>query len=234
MHEITDARLEAILRSVGDHLDVGDEAPVARVRSIARRPGRHRHLVGAAAALLVVVAVGLALAPVRRTVATWLSIGDTEITMQVADHTSDPSGLPTLVDGAERYPLEEAAPSIVPGDAVRGTPLGPPDGIAVPAEGGVLLLWSQGSTTLWIRRPDVDAGTLFRKLVDVGDDVGRVDRLGDGALAVRGVHVLVTPSRRVAANTVLLWTERAREYRLESDLPLDEMITVARAIDAED
>jgi hypothetical protein len=48
---------------------------------------------------------------------------------------------------------------------------------------------------------------------------------------VTGEHVLETPYRRVKAGTVLLWTEGAAEYRLESDLDETTMLDIAHALD---
>ncbi len=58
-----------------------------------------------------------------------------------------------------------------------------------------------------------------------------IDGLGDAALIVTGGHVLETPYRRVKAGTVLLWTDGATEYRLESDLDEATMLDIAHDLD---
>jgi hypothetical protein len=108
--------------------------------------------------------------------------------------------------------------------------LGAPDRIALPPEGGVLLVWNPGPATLWIL-PTVDPADIrMRKLLDELDAVEPVFALGGGAVFVHGDHVLTTPNRTVAADNVLLWRERGVEYRLESDAQLDEILTTARSV----
>ncbi len=61
-----------------------------------------------------------------------------------------------------------------------------------------------------------------KKLVDAGEPAESIAGVGDEALIVEGTHVLETPHRRLAADTVLLWVDGDKEYRLESDLDRDD------------
>ena len=228
MRELSDADLDAVLHSVGEHLEVGGGRADATER-LADHTDRQRPMLRSAAVLLaVVLAATVAVAPVRRTLAGWLWIGHTEITATVAEGSDS---LPELTDGSEPITRAEAAATGIPVDAIGATPLGDPERWARPVEGGVLALWSEGSTTLWIRSADGDTGVLLRKLVGADADVRRIAGLGDAALSIRGDHVLQTPARRVGAGTVVLWTDAGLEHRLESHLRLDRMVDVAGAID---
>jgi hypothetical protein len=232
-----DARLAAILASVGDHLivDVAIEPPgtfaVAPIRTGARRRPGWKRVAIAAAVVAVVLASSLALPPVRTAVARWLGIGSTEVRFG-GPGDRDLAGLPTLVTGARPLqPAEAESVLAAPLPDTSGTPLGPAQQLAQPPEGGVVMLWSQGATTLWVHRSQASAEIYLKKLATADNRAVFVDDLGDGALLVAGEHMLVTPSRRLAARTVLLWTTGSMEYRLESDLEPDDMVAVGRAID---
>jgi hypothetical protein len=110
--------------------------------------------------------------------------------------------------------------------------LGRPDLLAIPPEGGVVKAWPRGRTSLWILPNDDDGGSLFKKLLTFEDSARPVAGLGDEALLIQGSHVLQTPTRRVAAGRVLLWTEDGLQYRLESDLTTRQMIEIARSVRA--
>ncbi len=93
-----------------------------------------------------------------------------------------------------------------------------------------MLAWPEGATTLWIRSASADTEAVYTKLLDGGDGVSRVAGLGDGALLVTGRHELITPSRSVVADTVVLWVDDELELRLESDLPPNDLVAIARTI----
>jgi hypothetical protein len=101
----------------------------------------------------------------------------------------------------------------------------------IPPEGGVILEWTEGATTLWIRAPDFEPAMFVKKLVDAGEPAESISGVGDEALIVEGSHILETPHRRLAAGTVLLWVDGDQEYRLESDLDRDAMVAVARSVE---
>jgi hypothetical protein len=58
-----------------------------------------------------------------------------------------------------------------------------------------------------------------------------VGGLGDAAVFVGGDHVLTTPHRRLAADSVVLWVRDGFEYRLEADTERARMLDLARAVD---
>ncbi|MFT3855207.1 MAG: hypothetical protein QM733_21100 [Ilumatobacteraceae bacterium] len=224
-HTFDDDVLARVLASVGRHLDTDGDAttaalPVRRVR---------RRALAVAAVLVIALLLVAAIPPARRAVADWLGIGSTTVVHVPADgapivHPPITSGL-TPIDAAEAErrlgrPLPDTTSS----------QLGAPQALLAMPEGGVLMVWAEGASTLWVHDADMPAGVLVKKLIGSEQQARWVDGVGDGVVAVTGDHVLVTPHRTIAAGTVLLWTDGPTEYRLESDLPLDVMITVAREL----
>ena len=102
--------------------------------------------------------------------------------------------------------------------------------VAVPQEGGVLMAWPSGRTTLWVHSNETNGTGFVHKLLTFDDHATTVPGLGDAAVLVEGDHVLQTPQRRVAAGRTLLWVDKGLEYRLESDLPAGRMIDIARSV----
>ena len=230
----TDQQLEAVLASVGRRLVVPTGSPTVRSLAdvtAARRPARSALLVAAAVAVLLLVA-GAVVTPVREAVADWLGIGSTSIE-QVRGPGSDPRGLPSLA--AEAVPISAAAARAELGRAVpvvRDRHLGAPTLRSLPREGGVLMIWPRGKTTLWVHRDAGESVVFVKKLFNLQDRVTPISGLGDLAALIEGRHVLETPARRVAAGRVLIWVADGLEYRLESDLPRAEMLEVARSVSA--
>ena len=186
----------------------------------------------AAALVAVVVAATLAIAPVREAVADFLGIGSTSVEV-VPEPDADPVGLPTIDEGL--VDLSPSAAEARLGHAlpdVAATPLGEPDRIASMPEGGVLLAWSDGATTLWIHGAMMPADMTLHEAHRRRS--GRTTRSTGSATrrsTVTGEHILQTPYRRVRAGTVVLWTEGDVEYRLESDLDLATMLDIAHDLD---
>jgi hypothetical protein len=232
----SETRLTQVLASVGEHLDTDParamaHAPMPALSRLRPSWPPRRWLAVAAMITAVVVAATLAIAPVREAVADFLGIGSTSIDV-VPGPDADPVGLPTIDEGLidlSRSAAESRLGHALPD--VAGTPLGEPDRIASMPEGGVLIAWSDGATTLWIHDAMMPTDDLSRKLIDAGQDAEAIDGLGDAALTVTGDHILETPYRRVRAGTVVLWTEGDTEYRLESDLDLSTMLDIAHALD---
>ena len=168
-----------------------------------------------------------AITPVRRAVADWLGIGSTTVVHVPSTAPAGPAPLP-ITAGLRRIDAAEADRRLGrPLPDATATVLGAPQALAAMPEGGVLMVWADGASTLWVHRADMPAGVLVKKLIGADQPVTSLDGIGDGALAITGDHVLVTPHRTIAAGTVLLWTDGPTELRLESDLPLDTMIAIA-------
>ena len=219
----SDARLELILMSVGDHLVVdAPSSPVARIGS-----PWPRRLAIAAAVLVAVVIATVAIAPVREAVADWLGIGHTRIVK--VEGGVDTTGLPSLQDQLTPISGEEA-------ETALGHPLptiealGDPDLLVRSPERGVIMGWTEGDTTLWVHPEGLEPGPFYDKLLAAGEAVERISDLGDDALYIEGTHILETPGRKLAARSVLLWVEDGVEYRLESNLDRDEMIALGRSL----
>lgn len=249
-----DARLAQVLASIGGRLDVGpsarDDTGVASVTGVAdvfdlveldggggEVEWRYRWMRPATAAAIVVgvVAASMIVTPVRQTVAGWLGVGSTRI--ETTPTMSDLDRLAFIADEVEPIDVEAARRLGVELDASAATPLGAHDWAGTVAEGGVLLGWDEGATTLWIRSAAAgidaaDLGLPLLKQVSPGSEVVSVPELGAEAVLLTGDHVLQTPQRRLAAGTVLLWVAGDTEYRLESDLVAEVMIEQARAASA--
>jgi hypothetical protein len=275
---LSDARLAAVLASVGDHLvvpapeagaavDASPSSPpmadprsngstgIAPPEDEADRPGpsglsttgadradgddaehirdrwRGRTRLLVAAAIVTVIALASLIAtPAREAVADWFGLGSTGIE-RVGPAEGDPTGLPYLVDGMEAIDQETAERALrAPLPAIGSATLGPAEVLGAPPEGGVLMAWSDHSTTLWVRRTDLPADQAVGKLGTVEDDIVEVDGLGDAAIKIEGVHVLETPLRRLAADNVVIWLDGDFELRLESDAPVDDLIALAHSI----
>ncbi len=165
----------------------------------------------------------VAIAPARDTVARWFGVQVERDDGATARGSFADDVTPIDVDDAiARTPLEASA--------FDASPLGRPDAAGVPPEGGVLLAWRDGATTLWVRSGDDDI-VIVKKLI--GSASGElVDDLGDYAVLIDGDHVLDTPARRVAAGRVLWWLDEGRQWRLESELDVTTMLAVGRALAA--
>lgn len=228
----SDEHLGRILADIGDHLVLPDaEAGSDRDVPTIRSRWSPVWMAAAAAAIVVIVGVGAGAPPVRESVAGWLGIGSTEVQLVVVA-PNDPSSLPRLRDGARPVDATEAVRLL--GGRVPDfseTALGPPQSVAQPIEGGVIFAWVEGDTTLWIHPSEVRPAELLRKTGDDGVSVRDIPDLGDGgALLVLGEHLLDTPSRRLSASNVLIWTDGRDELRLESDLGDTAMIAIARSL----
>jgi len=218
----TDARLDGALYALADMLDVpGDEQLVIDRAAPARRRRRWPLLV-AAAVLLVVIGV-VAIAPARDTVARWFGVRIERDDGATARGSFADDVAPLDVDDVIGRTGIEAA-------AFDATTLGRPDAAGIPPEGGVLLAWRAGATTLWVRPGDDDI-VVVKKLIG-SHGAKPIDDLGDYAVSIDGDHVLETPARRVAAGRVLWWLDDAQQWRLESELDATTMLAVGRALAA--
>lgn len=244
----TDARLEAILASIGELLDIGDRDEADRVEPVTpldaesssvrpMRPDRRPVLLVAAAVVVVVLMAMVAITPAREAVADLLHIGSTRIERvpEPAATTTQPRTANGIVDGLDRIDTAAAAARLgrsLP-DTTAGA-LGAPDATyaaRTPAD-GVVLVWQERTTTLWIRRSPVGDAIVYAKQIGAQNGVEIVAGLGDSAIAITGPHTLTTPDRTVAAGNVVLWVRDRIEYRLEAGRPTSELIAIARAIRA--
>jgi RNA polymerase sigma factor (sigma-70 family) len=191
-------------------------------------------VVAALAVALIVGAAGLVVAPVREAVADvvdWFRLGSTEVE-RAPSGESDPTGLPPIDAGLAPVSPEVAEATLGwRPPVVTDTHLGAPEVVALPPEGGVLLAWRHGSTSLWAQPTQDPAHVRVSKLLDGHDRVEQVPGLGDAAVLIEDPHVLRTPHRRLAAGTVLLWIDDGFEYRLESDGGRSTMLRLAQSID---
>ncbi|HEY3139609.1 MAG TPA: hypothetical protein VGJ86_00680 [Acidimicrobiales bacterium] len=224
---ITDEGFVALLTSVGEHLVVPEVGDLWADRRHRDRRATTRFAVAVAAAVTVATVV---LAPAREAVASWFGLGVVRFEV-VSDEEGDPTGLPPLDAGVAPASRAEARQALGRPLPVVGDPaLGLPDRIGLPPDGGVLLSWDEGATSLWLIPTRNPAVTRMRKLLDNEDGVTELSDLGESAVAIEGNHILTTPARRVAAGTVVLWIDDGLELRLESDLGLPTMLSIARSV----
>lgn len=229
-------RLDEVLASVGRHLMVdapADEVggPVVGADGSWSR-GRGRLLV---AAIVVAILAGsiASIPPARRAVGGWLRAGRIEVTVD-PQATIDPA-LPSFLDDATPIdPVDRAAVlGQLPPD-VRSTALGSPTAWWTVPEGGVVATWAEGMTSLWILPVDIPDYWFIDKSVETADAVTDLPDLGDGGFAVAWTHLMETPHRLVAADAVVVWSGGTLMFRLESDLDVDVLITLAESIAASD
>ncbi|MET0326106.1 MAG: hypothetical protein ABW219_12835 [Ilumatobacteraceae bacterium] len=214
----TDDRLDDALRSLADELDVPRLDDVVLTRPT---PWRRRTWLAAAAVVAVVAAGVVVVAPARETVARWFGVR--------IEHDDGASATGSFADDVTALDLEAAIDSagLEPG-SFDATPLGPPSSAGTPPEGGVLLAWPEGETTLWVRAGDDDVIVVKRLIGSSRAEL--IPDVADYAVLVDGAHVLDTPSRRVAAGRVLWWLADGRQWRLESNLDRSTMIAIAQAL----
>jgi hypothetical protein len=221
----TDARLEAALAGLADELDVPDH-PLEVRRPAGPRTGR---VLAAAAAVVLVVALVVAALPAgRRAVAGWLGLGRVRVERVDPDLV-----VPTVVFADDVTPVDvdvALADSGIPTSAFDAAGLGRPERAGRPPEGGVVLSWDGGATTLWVRRAaEGGDGDIVKKLL-VEAEAEPVPAIGDAALLIEGDHVLSTPARTVAADRVLWWILDDVEHRLESDRDRGALLVIGRTL----
>jgi hypothetical protein len=201
-------------------------------------PSSRARLAWIAAAMAVVVVAIVAVPPVRAAVVEILGIGSVQIELgpSIADGQIGLSELPgetTLSAARDISPAPIRLPSYP-------SNLGAPDRVFLLEEvgGTVVLVWEQAESDELARLAlyVIPAGELVRKLSP--ETVERVVVSGEPALWTTGDHFLeiVTgdPEKRVlVTGNVLIWTEDGTTYRLETDLPLSEAISIAESLQQE-
>lgn len=222
----SDDRIERALAALADDLVVPDEPE--DITAPPRRPALRRLLAAAAVALAAAAGIVAAVPDARDAVAGWFGLGSVRLE-RVALPAPQAGGLPRLTDGVVAVDVDQAmAEADVSLAALDAAGLGRPDEAGRPPEGGVVLVWRQGSTTLWIRTVE-DAPMVIKRLAD-DDRAELVAGLGEAAVLIEGDHVLATPARELAADRVLWWVAGTREFRLESDRPGGELVDIGRAL----
>lgn len=228
--ELSTERLEAVLISIGRHLEIPPAPTTAPYPVTPHRRGRPGPLLVAAAVVALVVG-GIVLVPsTRAAIADLLGIGSTRIEI-TPEAPIDQTGLPHVAQHLTQITVDEAVTILGrPLPDTSGTALGRPEAVYRMPEGGVLLAWRDGTATLWVRAA-ADPAIIFRKLIGSSERIETVDDLGLEALIITGEHLLVTPQRRLAAQQVLLWYDDTHEYRLEADLAPADLVDIARQLD---
>lgn len=229
MNTVDEETLARVLACVGRYLETDGSVVLGR-DAHTTQPRRHSRLLLVAAAVIITILVGLAITPMRRAVADWLGIGSTAVVRVPATGTPT-SSLAPITSGLSPIDVADAVRRLghrLP-DTTAST-LGPPQLLAAMPEGGVLMVWANGASTLWVHESQLPVEILVKKLIGADQQARFIPGIGDGALAVTGAHILVTPHRTIAARTVLLWTNGTTELRLESDLPFETMITIAEQL----
>jgi hypothetical protein len=224
---LDDDRLAAVLASVGEYLAVEGDVTAARLSASADAGrGLWRPLLVAAAVVAVLAGAVLAIAPARRAVGDWLGAGRIDVEV---DRSADPAGLPAFTDAATAIDPGAAADVLgAPLPPVDGSTLGAPDAWWTVPEGGVLVSWADGDTTLWVTRSGAERDIL--KQVIEGQNARDVPDLGDTGFAVTGDHVLQTPHRRVRATSVVTWFDGGLTLRLDGSGDIDELIAIAHQL----
>jgi hypothetical protein len=221
-------RLEIVLASVGRHLVVESLDGAEQAADEGPAGWRRRLLVAAAVLIAVTVAVA-SIAPARRAVSGWLRVGNIDVEVD-PDLTVEPE-LPSFVD--DLAPLDEASLATRLGQPVPGVSesvLGPPQAWWSPPERGILATWSRASTSLWIVQTVESYRAPLDKWLREPQAATAIPDLGDGGYVVEGAHVFQTPFRTVAANSVVAWSDGELTFRLDSSMPTDELLEVARSI----
>jgi hypothetical protein len=222
----SDRRLERALAALADELVV--PAAPEKLTFSTRRQARGRALAVAAAVLGVAVGVIATVPDTRDAVAGWLGLGSVRLE-RVAVPTEDRVGLPRLDDDVVAVDVDEALVEAgVTTEALDAAGLGRPDEAGRPPEGGVVLAWNEGSTTLWVL-PAHDGPAVVKQL-GAEDRAEVIAGVGEAAVLIEGDHVLSTPARELAADRVLWWIVSTREHRLESDRVGAELIAIGRAL----
>ena len=223
----SDERIEAALAGLADELVVPDGPLDTDGPDRGRRPGRA--LLALAAAVLVLALVLAAVPAGRRAVAGWLGLG--RVRVERIDPGLEVPPESGFVDGVAPLDVGDALGAAgVQDGALAAAGLGRPAAAGRPPEGGVVLTWDDGATTLWVRRPDEgdEAGLVKKRIADAVAEP--IEGIGEAAILIDGDHVLATPARTVAADRVLWWVVDDVEHRLETDRSRADLLDMGRTL----
>ena len=220
---ISDADLGAALLDLGSHVTVPEHSLWPRVRAQLDESGAPRSAwplwVVFAAVIAVIALAVVSIAPARHAVADLLGIGATEV--QRVDRLPGTEATRPLPNGDVSQQLARAH-LFEPNAALVGDPVaGRVDsaGETVVAYEGVVLSQRPIAGALpSIKRYAGEANVQFVKVGDLP------------AIYVAGVHTRTIDGHTFRSGNSLIWEDDGVELRLEGDLPLDEMLAVARSV----
>jgi hypothetical protein len=250
---LADDELEAALRDLGAHLDLGkasttagsaeliasilEQIATAKAEPPPRRRQRSRLLVAAAAAGVVVLGSLLAIAPTRDAIASWLGLGTVRITT-TSDAPPPTADRPDTATSVELEAAERAVPFVIKtaDPTSAGTALGVSVDPAVPF-GLVEIRYEQFTLVELTSAPG--PVPQLEKLIGPGTGITSVS-VGDhpGFWFDGAPHALayVRPDGETALDTirragnVLLWEDGGVTYRIEGAASLDEAQAIASSL----
>jgi hypothetical protein len=225
----TDADLGAALIDLGAHVAVPEHSLWTRVRAgLDERAPRRAVLpiwaVAAAVIAVVVVVAIVSIAPARHAVADLLGIGATEV--QHVDRlpgTEASPPLPSAGDPAALAAQLAAHGLFAPDVAVAGAPVAwrvdPKHETVVAYRRATLSQRAVEGAVPSIKQYAGAAGVQF---VTVGNEP---------AIFVPGEHTRTVAGHTFRSTSALIWDDDGIELRLEGDLPLDQLLAVARSVE---
>jgi hypothetical protein len=221
---VSDVDLGAALLDLGSHVAVPEHSLWPRVRAeLDERGAPHSAWplwVVVAAAIAVIALAVVSIAPARHAVADLLGIGATEVQhvdRLPAAETTRP--LPTNGDVSRqlaRAHLFEPSTALA-GDPVAGR-IDPAGETVVAYENVVLSQRPVAGAVPSIKRYAGEANVQFVKVGDLP------------AIYVGGEHTRTIDGHTFRSGNALIWENDGFELRLEGDLPLNEMLAVARSV----
>jgi hypothetical protein len=220
----SDADLGAALLDLGSHVAVPEHSLWPRVRAelderIAPRSAWPLWVVVAAVIAVIALAV-VSIAPARHAVADLLGIGATEV-QHVDRLPAAGTTRPLRTSGNISHQLARAQ-LFEPSAALVGDPVAaridPVGETVVAYENVVLSQRPVAGAVPSIKRYAGEANVQFVKLGDVP------------AIYVGGEHTRTIDGHTFRSGNALIWEHDEVELRLEGDLPLDEMLAVARSV----
>jgi hypothetical protein len=229
-----DSPLGERLQDLASDLDLPDiDLGVAVMEQISDGPvarrGAHRWLLAGAAAVVVVLLVVLAVAPARHAVADWLGIGSTSI--RYVPETELPEGAPPeLGDGIPAGREPSPLPRLGEPDAAFRDDRGVTSYVWAASEDLPELGESGWGAILSVRQVTASPGDM--KLLARNDEVQTVTVGQSTGLWIPGQHLVAVPGQAPAtAYRVLLWVDGPTQYRLETQLPLEDAVALGGTVE---
>ncbi len=224
-----------------------------------RRRSRVRQALVAAAAAILVFAAALVVSPdARDAVADFFGIGDVRIQPAVDLGVDARPRVVVTVGAALEAALGRQLPSVAAATDATGfllqvpSALGPPDSVHVlrsAAGAAATLRWAPSDALpptadpdtgalLTVLRAEVETGLVDKHLdpattyerIAIGDRPAVLLTGGPHVVLLRGADGAVIEQTTRLAGTTLLWTVGDLTYRLEAELPRDELLAIADSI----